>query len=102
MRLYHSLSLVPPEKPQKDTAAGSMTNTRAEFEEALSRVSADIRHLEEAVREAEGEVRENEETDLSAMISASDHARRSYDLLAKLRDRMIELYHALLRDEGTE
>jgi flagellar hook-basal body complex protein FliE len=102
MRLYHSLNLVPPEKSRKGSVAGSMSNTRVEFEEALSRVGVDIRHLEEAVQEAEGEVRGSEEADLSAMITASEHARRSYALLAKVRDRMLELYHALLRDEGTE
>jgi len=104
MRLYHSLSLLPPAKSRKGRArdAGSMSSTRAEFEEALSRAGADIRHLDEAVGEAEGSFQGSGNPDLNAMITASEHARRSYALLAKVRDKMIELYHALLRDEGTE
>lgn len=102
--MYHSLSLSPPAKSRKGCtrAAGSMSCTRAEFEEALSRAGADIRHLDEAVEAAEGSFQGSGDPDLSAMITASEHARRSYALLAKVRDRMLELYHALLRDEGTE
>jgi len=104
MRLYHTLSLVPPAKSRKGPAcaAGSMGKTRGEFEEALSRAGADIEHLEEAAREAEGGFQEGGGIDLSAMITASEHARKSYALLVNVRDRMLELYHALLRDEGRE
>ncbi len=99
MRLRQSLSLAPPEtsREKRGRPGDTMRNVREEFERALNKAGVDIDHLDQAA----GNLMKGREADCRTVITASERARRSYALLAEILEKILEIYHSVIRNDET-